>query len=315
MKFSKLADAYVKALRFQKNYSENTAKAYDTAYQQFVTSFSTAGKIDDIKSFTVESVMRFVQDLNARGANPNTVNTKLTALGSLARWAMRQELDGKPVMTRNPVDNVDRPQFEEPEEKYLLPAEYEAFLAAVGACPLRERVAMVLLLDTALRSSELANATWGDLEEMAGGAFLKGAVKGRGTRRRKKLFPLDPETAALLKDWHLERNLPDPGERILLNAEGKPMNRSSMHYLTCRVAEDGFAAAGLPTRFDVTPHVIRHTVNMMRDIGGVSGDTQSQLLGHRNNRSRETYQHVQAHQLLAAKAAQRAGRDRYLGKA
>ena len=101
--------------------------------------------------------------------------------------------------------------------------------------------------------------------------------------------------------------MPDPVEPILLNQHGKRLRRSELAYITRSI---GLAAQIKP--FPVTPHVLRHTLNVIRRQSGIDSLTRSALLTHTNPGSIVSYEHLDPSELVTARAVQRRGLGAYL---
>jgi integrase len=213
---------------------------------------------------------------------------------------------GKPLLDHNPTKAFRWPQMQETETAYLLPEEYRAFLAV--ELPPNETLARAVLVDTALRASELCRANVSDLIEIGGRWTLAVIVKGRGRRQRKFNAPLEVATAELIRSALLARNLPRAEEPILVNQAGKRYTRTALQYLVVKTAR----RAGID-RVRISPHKIRHTVNVVRTVGGMTSRTRSKLLGQSSERSQERYDHVVQGELHAAKDLQAKGLAEYLG--
>ena len=164
-------------------------------------------------------------------------------------------------------------------------------------------IARDLLVDLGLRASELCAANWGDLVEVQGIAYLSVVVKGGHPKR----VPISPEVTEALQEWRLACDMPDPVEPILLNSAKQRMDRGELSYIMRKIARD----AGLK-RFPVTPHVIRHTLNVIRRQSGIDSLTRSALLTHTSPSSIVSYEHLDPAELVTARAVQRRGLAAYL---
>lgn len=303
MKLSRLVtDALAKLASMGK--SKNTLAAYDTTFRQFLTHVvSTLGRTDDCKHFTEDTVESFQMALHEGGANPNTIRARLSSLGFLGKYGARKRDErGRPILLSNPLDGYERPKRRRPPEKWLQPLELLAWLEVKR--PLRISIARDLLVDLGLRASELCNANWGDITEMHGVAYLSVVVKGGHPKR----VPISPEVAVSLHEWRLACNVPDPIEPILLNASGRRLDRGELSYMTQRIGRD----AGITRLKRITPHVLRHTLNVIRRQQGIDALTRSALLTHTSPSSIVSYEHLDPAELVAARAQQRLGLAAYL---
>jgi site-specific recombinase XerD len=291
-----------------RGYSPATLDGYDRTWSQFRTWLQGQGRTDSLREFTDDHVLAFITELGRRGAKVNTIVVKLGALSTLAQYAMhRKDERGKPLLERNPTKAFDWPQMQETETAFLLPDELRAFLSV--ELPSNEALARDLLVDTGLRASELCRANVGDVVEVDGGWSLAVTVKGRGHRQRKITVPLSKAVSDEIQSELLARGMPRGDEPLLVNRSGKRYTRTGLQYIVVRTAKD----AGIE-RARISPHKIRHTVNVVRKVGGMDAWTRSRLLGQSSERSQERYDHVVPGELRAAKDVQAEGLAKYLGE-
>ncbi len=277
MKLSRLVtDALAKLAASGK--SPHTLAAYDTTFRQFLSHVvSVLGRTDDCRHFTEDTVESFQVALHQGGANPNTIRARLSSLGYLGKYGARKRDDrGRPILPSNPLDGYERPKRKRPAEKCLQPLELLARLEVKR--PLRISIIRDLLV----------------------------VVKGAHPKR----VPISPEIAAALQEWRLACDIPDPVEPILLNGHGRRLDRGELSYITQKLGTD----AGIK-RFRVTPHVIRHTLNVIRRQSGIDSLTRSALLTHTSPASIVSYEHLDPSELVTARAVQRRGLAAYLKSA
>ncbi|SRR6266446_622776 len=283
--------------------SQHTILNYENAYRQFAAYLFALKLDDEAKHFTEERVLGFMGWLHQHGAGPNTVNARLCALQAVSKYGAKvRDGRGRPVVPVDPLTDLERPRHKRPAEKFLLPQELHAFLALDR--PLRDHVARALLMDTGLRRAELCRASFCDLFEIQGTTLLQVLVKGGETVQ----VPLSPEIATLLFEWRLARNVPDVGEPLLIDHTGARYAPSAFGALIVRLGR----AAGI-TRLLVTPHVIRHTLELIRRRAGIDSTIRSKLLTHSSLGSLISYQHTLPDELVAARQQQVDGLHRYLG--
>jgi len=68
---------------------ERTTECYSIANDQFITFLRNKGLTDTVSNFTPENCEAFAKYLAAAGLKPNSTNVKLSALSSLAAFAMK----------------------------------------------------------------------------------------------------------------------------------------------------------------------------------------------------------------------------------
>jgi len=311
-----LSKEFLRYLVAVRGYSVHTENNYRLAIGQFRAYLGETQQVPDtVASFTGEAVQAWITDLAERGVTRGTLVLKLSGLSSFADYLMKRHGHrNKPLLTHNPTKTFDWPTAEAPETEFMRPDELAAFLGV--PLPLHEACVRDVLLDTGIRVSEACRATVGDLLEIDEGWSLAVIVKGRGTRRRKVHMPLAPATVNRLREALLARGIPskdrdrDNAQPLLVNAQREAFTRSAMAGLVERIGTQ----AGI-TRFRLSPHKIRHTTNVLRDLAGVDDFTRARLLGQSSVRSQERYRHIVTGQFREAKAKQAEGLAAYLSRA
>jgi integrase len=169
---------------------------------------------------------------------------------------------------------------------------------------MRDSIVRDVLVDTGLRVAEMCAADVGDLFTVEQQTALQVTVKGGNTVQ----VPISKATVERLRDWLLSRNMPDPGEPIFIDTTGKRYHRAAMSHLIVRLGK----VAGI-TRFEVTPHVVRHTLELIRRRAGIDPTVRSRLLTHSSLGSLVSYQHLLPDELAEARQQQVEGLRRYIG--
>lgn len=309
-----------------RGYAETTRRNYEKSLDQFRAFLRAADLMDTVAEFTDDTVLGWMTDLAHRGVKASSIVVKLSGLSSFALYLMKRKGErGKFLLTANPTKQVDWPTVEQADTEFMRREELEAFLAL--PLPLNEQVARAVLFDTGIRREEACRANVGDLVELDGGWSLAVTVKGRGTRRRKVHMPLDPATVTLIRASLVDRGIPsgdkpedarrDAEEPLLVNRRRTRYTGSTLQYLVTSIGKQaGFGTTKVNDgtgRFRLSPHKVRHTVNIVRELGGVDEFRRARMLGQSNSKSQERYRHIVQGGLREAKAQEKQGLARYLG--
>ncbi len=143
--------------------------------------------------------------------------------------------------------------------------------ALANACETtREKLIIWTLLDTGLRIHELVNLKAENIDWQRHELIIHG--KGRRDngklRKKRRIVPMPPRTAALLENWFALTTRGEPGkETIGIGIRGAEM-------LVKRVANR--AKISRPC----TPHVLRHTFSVGCISKGISFPSLQAILGH-----------------------------------
>lgn len=279
MKISALADQYLKFFA-ARGASPRTVECYDATYRQYIAFLMGRGLEDDLRHFTTETLEAFIDYLKGAGRKASSVNVKLAGLHSLGEYGKKtKDGRGRYYLAENPLDRVHRPKKERPPEKYLGKMELQQLLAV--PCPATVRVAIDLIIDTALRASELAAANVEHLRLDGERIILTVRVKGGRFRE----ITLGAEVAGRLLETlkFREARQRDP---LLVNEKGDRYTRTTLSEMVLRMA----VKAGI-TRIRVRAHVLRHSVATLASATGADVPTIAAMLNHSDIHTVQRYVH------------------------
>lgn len=279
MQLSALSRQYLRFFQ-ARGASPRTAECYDMAHRQYVAFLAGQGMDDNIRHFTPETVDAFATYLKDAGLKSSSVNTKLAALHSLGEYGVKsKDAKGRYILAENPLTRVYRPKRERPAEKYLSKDELKALLSE--PCPAPVRLAVDLIVDTALRASELATADVSALRHDGESLILTVKVKGGAHRE----IPLGAKVALRLVE-SLKFREAKPTDPLLVNEKGERYTRTTLSEAVLRLARK----AGI-TRILVRAHVLRHSIATMASATGADVPTIAAMLNHSDIHTVQRYVH------------------------
>lgn len=234
--------------------SENTLNDYRVTLTRFTAFVGEDFCIGDV---TPTHIRNFLGGLPV---SKKTVLNAHVALSSLWTFAIR---DG--ICTDHIPRRVTPPT---PDRRVIKPFskdEVKRLLAAIGPPVERNRAIILMLLDTGIRASELADMTIGSIED------TKISVIGKGDKER--LIPLSRTTLLALLDYLHTRHGTNKKSPMFSVKSGATINRHTLRKWLERLGE----RAGVS---NCHPHRFRHTfaINYLRN-GGDAISLQA-LLGH-----------------------------------
>ncbi|MFB9263124.1 tyrosine-type recombinase/integrase [Bradyrhizobium erythrophlei] len=242
-------------------------------------------KVEDLDAALVGEFLTHVEKVRRNSARSR--NTRLAAIRSFYRYvamnAPEHALHCQRVLsmpnkryTRRSVDFIDR-------------TEMEALLAAPDASTWigrRDRVILLLALQTGLRVSELINLDCGDVL-LGVGAHIRCEGKGR----KERSTPLRRDTVRTLEAWLKERsgNADDP---VFPTIRGDRLSRDAVEHLVRKYTLAASRACASLMGKRVSPHVLRHSTAMDLLQNGVDRTVIALWLGHESVETTQIYVHA-----------------------
>lgn len=234
--------------------SEQTVKAYHYAFNQYLAPFAkrqasalTKDKLRDIHSALTPARANFLRVL----------------VNSVWAYGKRHGL----VAVENPAKDLP-PMRVDARDRFILPEELQAFLAAVDRSPYRDYWLMLLL--TGARSGNVLAMRWSEID-LAGGIWQTSTSKTGESLR----IILAPEAVAILearRHLSLEWVFPGRGQ--------KHMSAPKSHW------HELLADAGIE---NLRVHDLRRTLASYQALNGSSLLVIGKSLGHKNQASTAIY--------------------------
>ena len=318
---------FVEFLRYNRNVSDHTARAYESDLSQFLADLARARRqprpgirADD---FTAEAVRGYLGSLYRAGASRATAARKLAAIRTFGRYLRREGL-----IEGDPAGLVGAPKREQKIPAHLSIAEMQALLETPDrATPLgrRDQAMLELFYASGLRLGELVGLDLDDLN--LSGRVVR--VMGKGGKERQ--VPITRTAAAAIRTYLADRQAivsgaaaaGDPHEEedarwsapprtgraretrarraarhappshpLFVNYRGQRLSARSVHRLVRRYV------AMCSTRLGISPHALRHSFATHLLENGADLRGIQELLGHASLSTTQRYTHVNAAQLI-----------------
>jgi integrase/recombinase XerC len=301
--------AFLDFLRLNRNASAHTVAAYRGDLTQFLEFASQVTRRTGLVPADLDLVLvrAFLADLYRRGQARASVARKLSALRAFTRYLRREG-----IVEGDPVGLAAAPKRERKIPAHLTIDEMERLLESPDVShPLgrRDRAILELFYASGLRLSELVGL---DLEDVDLGARMV-RVLGKGGRER--MVPFNMAGAGALRAWLKDRTRlraaasrgdgrarrsaragraagPERREPVFVNARGVRLTGRSVQRMVARYV------ASCSTRFDISPHALRHSFATHLLQRGADLRAIQELLGHALLSTTERYTHVNTAQLL-----------------
>lgn len=278
-------DQFLRYLKNEQGYSDNTIAAYRNDLNQFVAFLRRKFDpgIESWSDMDEQVILEYGTHLQNQSYASSTIARKVASVKSFFSFLIGQE-----VLANDPTRVLDVPKVEKHLPRILSIEEVEALLSepAKVATPkaLRDQALLNLLYATGIRVSEAVTLKLRDVD------LKKASIVCGGQEGKARELPLPPRTLETLKTY-LEKGrtalLRDPEEKTLfLNHRGRPLTRQGLWLIIKSYAEA--ASVGR----DVTPQTLRHSFAAHRLERGSDLKQVRDLLGHANISTTRTYEQV-----------------------
>jgi integrase/recombinase XerD len=283
---------FTERLTTQLHASPNTVASYRDTFRLLLR--YTTGRIGrqptelqvgDIDADLIGGFLTFVETNRGNGARSR--NTRLSAIRSFFAYVAVNE----PQFLHHCQKVLAMPykRYEKRTIDYLSLAEIEAVIGAADLATRsgrRDRMLLLLALQTGLRVSELINLTCGDV---ALGTSPHVRCMGKG--RKERSTPLRKDCTQALRVWLSERGGAD-NESLFVSNRGARLSRDAVERIVRKHVELAGETCLTLRGKRVTPHVLRHTAAMQLLQNGVDRTVIALWLGHESVDSTQMYIHA-----------------------
>lgn len=302
-----LINEFISYLKFEKHFSEHTAKCYGADLDQFCNylvpdqsdhsdtsdwqgSTATALAVDtsaqlkqEILSANVDTLRGYLADLSAKEYSKSTTARKVATLRSFYKFLVKRgHVDSNPVMAiKSPKQEKKLPKFLEYEDiqRLLNAPDTNTWLGA------RDRAILETLYSTGLRVSELVSLNMEDID------FLGEVVRVRGKGKKERIAPIGSNALQAIQRYiefrnkRAQTNDIDP-KVLFVNKHGKRLSTRSVR----RKMDKYLTEAGLDP--SISPHTLRHSFATHLLNNGADLRSVQELLGHQSLSTTQVYTHL-----------------------
>lgn len=271
---------YVRYLRLERGYSDNTIEAYTHDIDYLLNYLRNENlKVEDVK---LEHLQNFAAVIYEFGIASSSQARILCGVRSFFKYLV---IDC--ILKDDPSELLEAPSVGEHLPEVLSTEEVDRMEAAIDLSKWegqRNRAIIEVLFSCGLRVSELVNLKFNDVFERE--KFLR--IIGKGDKER--LVPISDTALHEIKLWLYDRNLMNikPGEQdyVFLNRRGAHLTRTMILIMIKRTADD----AGITKT--VSPHTLRHSFATELLKGGADLRAIQEMLGHENIKTTQIYTHI-----------------------
>ncbi|MBD1501877.1 tyrosine recombinase XerC [Weissella cibaria] len=282
-----LTGLFLDYLRVERQYSEDTQKAYQSDITEFVGFLTDSGdgKPVDLTTIDQYDARVFLSMLYEKGDVSRTIARKVSSLRAFYRF-----LERNAVVTTNPFAGVQLKKAGQHLPRYIYEKElnklFDVVMADTSLLGLRNRLLLEILYGTGARVSEAAGLTLGMLDQTARVITITG--KGNKTR----IVPYGQYAADALASYlrdarpQLLAKSQVMHDKLFVNQRGQALTASGIEYILKQLAKK----AGLTQM--ISAHMFRHTYATDMLNNGADLRTVQQLLGHSSLSTTQIYTHV-----------------------
>ncbi len=314
MEESTTVQKFLDYLRFERRFSEHTAKCYgaDLAqYGEFLINYSDGSpphaelmspteeqggsatavathvnlNVDQLLlSAGTDIVRAYLSFLNEKQYSKATIARKLATLRSFYKFLIkRNQVTSNPVVAvRTPKQDKKLPRFLEYEEvkKLLDTPPQDNWLGA------RDRAILETLYSTGIRVSELVALNMDDID------FLGEIVHVRGKGKKERIAPIGSSALQVIQHYmefrnkRAQNNGNFDSKVLFVNKHGKRLSTRSVR----RKMDKYLKMAGLDPA--ISPHTLRHSFATHMLNNGADLRSVQELLGHQSLSTTQVYTHL-----------------------
>ena len=314
MENSTIIQQFLDYLKFERRFSEHTAKCYGadlTQFGEFIKSRSEGGPPDaepispprheaepatavatqvDLKvdqlllSAPTDAVRAYLAFLNEKQYSKATIARKLATLRSFYKFLVKRN-----HVSSNPVVSIRTPKQDKKLPRFL---EYEEVKRLLGTPPMntwlgaRDRAILETLYSTGIRVSELVALNMDDID------FLGEVVHVRGKGKKERIAPIGSSALQVIQHYMEYRNKRAQSNGnfdskvLFVNKHGKRLSTRSVR----RKMDKYLKMAGLDP--DISPHTLRHSFATHMLNNGADLRSVQELLGHQSLSTTQIYTHL-----------------------
>ncbi|GBC60163.1 tyrosine recombinase XerC [Desulfonema ishimotonii] len=290
---SPLIDMFIRALSFEKAYSESTCRAYRQNLKEladFISGNRDAADDGPVRLRHADSriIRQYVASLHLRNRK-SSVARKIAAIRSFFRFLIRRG-----IAEENPAEALVLPRQEKRIPAWLTVDDMFRLLDAIPADTLagaRNRAIFETLYSSGIRISELTGMNRFDVD--ADRRLIR--VSGKGHRER--LVPVGRKALDAIR-FYRERLREEAG--ISADTDGPLFLNRNRGRLTARsvgrILEKIVRDAGLQVQ--ISPHGFRHSFASHMLDGGADLRALQELLGHKHLSTTQKYTHISIDRLM-----------------
>lgn len=276
-----LIESFLRYIQYERNYSFHTVVSYKNDLFQFEGYARKETGAFMPESIQAPLIRSWVLELVGEGNTPRSVSRKISALRSFFKYLIKQE-----VISESPVRSLQLPKIRKKLPSFVRPKDMDLLIDDIdfgnGYRAVRDRLIIVLLYETGMRSAELIGLKDDEVD------CDNLTLKVTGKRNKQRIIPFGRELKDLIEEYRIVRNteITLPGDAFLLKEDGASLYPGLVYRVVTRYLST------VCTLSKKSPHVLRHTFASAMLNNGAELNSVKELLGHSSLASTEVYTHI-----------------------
>ena len=287
-----LISSYIKSLSFEKEYSENTLRAYKHDLRHFFNFLTKTKEAKTetilIKDISAQMIRAYLGVLHKKNKKSSIVR-RIAAIRSFFKFLVQRG-----HIYNNPCDLLTSPKQNKTLPAYFTIDDIFRLLDSIKADTVlgaRNLAMFEILYSTGIRVSEMVGLNLFDMD------FKQAMILIKGKSRKERLLPVGSKA---LEAVNVYRKLLQKEKNIGFDKDGPVFLNKNLTRLTARsvgrILEDNLKKCGLYVK--VSPHGLRHTFASHMLDAGTDLRTLQEFLGHENLSTTQKYTHVSIDKLM-----------------
>lgn len=287
---SKELSKYRDYLRYEKDSSENSIKAYMADINLFLDFLDISEESFDPSTVSKDDVRSWIMKMRESGTSARSINRRITALKGFYKWALSEK-----IVSVDPVSTISKMKESRYLPSFIREGDMQKILDDVSISDISELspderyqkvlsyILILSLYTTGFRRSELLNLKYSDID------FGLKTIKIIGKGNKQRIVPIIPELEEAFHFYEKEKNTFFKNNYdknfVFLWSSGEPL--SYYHMLT--IVKMVLQGEGIKGK--LSPHLLRHTFASHLLRAGAEITAIKELLGHSSLVTTQVYTH------------------------
>lgn len=260
-------------LKYEKNYSVHTIRAYIRDVEYFY-SFLFTGRKKTV-SIDLHILRSYLSNLLENKLSKKTISRKTASLKTFFRVLKKKDL-----LDDDSILYITSPKVGKHLPNYLFQDEVAELLEFKGLIP-RDKAILETIYSSGLRVSEAVGLDVKDID------FSSGMIKVLGKGKKERIIPIGSKAIESLKEYlNIRKTTEKTGNAVFLNRFGGRLTSRSVR----RILDKAIKQLAMSKK--ISPHALRHSFATHLLEAGADLRTVQELLGHVSIATTQIYTHI-----------------------